>query len=272
MADPAPKARWYHPTPDRLVLALLAVECLLWLSERFQWLPFNRHKGWTVLIAVAAVGAAFLLMLLWFLAAVLFRRRFQFGIRSLLVLTVAVALPCSWLSWEMKKAREQKAAVAAIEQSGLIGHDYEVDPSGNYLPGSCPPTPAWLQDLLGEDFFASVSYLNLINTQPTDAQMEDLKKFDQLHFLYGFCAKLSDPQMENLRGLAQLQTLDIAATKVTDAGLKPLTTLTQLQTLNLEAIDLTDEGLKNVEGLSKLQNLYLDETKVTDAGLRILRG
>ena len=31
------------------------MECLLWLSERFQWFPFNAHKGWTVLIAVAVV-------------------------------------------------------------------------------------------------------------------------------------------------------------------------------------------------------------------------
>ena len=55
MAD-APKPRWYRLTPDRLVLLLLAVEGLLWLSERFCWFPFNQHKGWTVLIAVASVG------------------------------------------------------------------------------------------------------------------------------------------------------------------------------------------------------------------------
>ena len=51
------------------------------------WFPFNQHKGWTVLIAIATVGAALLLMFLWFLAALLFRLRFQFSILSLLVLT-----------------------------------------------------------------------------------------------------------------------------------------------------------------------------------------
>ena len=30
---PQPSIRWFHPTPGRLVLALLAVEVLLWLSE-----------------------------------------------------------------------------------------------------------------------------------------------------------------------------------------------------------------------------------------------
>ena len=38
--------RWFRPTPDRVVLALLAVEAFLILSERFGWFPFNRHKGW----------------------------------------------------------------------------------------------------------------------------------------------------------------------------------------------------------------------------------
>jgi len=90
-----PQARWFHPTPDRFVLLLLAVECLLWLSERFGWLGW--HKCYAVLTAVASVGVAMLGMFVWFAVAVAFRRRFQFSLRSLLVLVVVVALPCSWL-------------------------------------------------------------------------------------------------------------------------------------------------------------------------------
>ena len=72
-------------------VVLLAVEGLLWLSERFHWLP----KGWPVVIAIGAVGALLLLMSVSFAAALLFHWRFQYGILSLLVLTVAVALPCA---------------------------------------------------------------------------------------------------------------------------------------------------------------------------------
>ena len=63
MADVAQekaRRRWFVPTPGRLLVVLLAVDGLLWLSERFQWFAFNQHKGWTVLIAVAAVGVFFL--------------------------------------------------------------------------------------------------------------------------------------------------------------------------------------------------------------------
>ena len=79
-------------------MGLLAVEGLLLLSERFCWFAFNEKKGWTVLIAVAAVGLAGLFTLLWFAASLLFRWPFQFSLRSLLVLTEAVAIPCSWLA------------------------------------------------------------------------------------------------------------------------------------------------------------------------------
>jgi hypothetical protein len=93
MTDPKP-ARSYRLTPDHLVIGLLVVECQLWLSERYTWFGFNEKKGWTVLIAAAVVGMAFLVMLLWFVASLLLRWRFQFSIRSLL-LVVVVAVPRS---------------------------------------------------------------------------------------------------------------------------------------------------------------------------------
>ncbi len=96
MTDAAEKPRWYRITPDRAVLALLALEAFLLLSAWFHWFPFNQHKGWTVLICLATVGAALALMFLWFLAALVFRWRFQFSILALLVLVLVVAVPCSW--------------------------------------------------------------------------------------------------------------------------------------------------------------------------------
>ncbi len=45
MTDPTPKSRRFRPTPAWLVYGLLAVEELLWLSERFQWFVFSQHNG-----------------------------------------------------------------------------------------------------------------------------------------------------------------------------------------------------------------------------------
>ena len=97
MTTPSLKRRILYPTPGWLVTLSLAVTGMLFLSERFQWFPFNTHKGWTVLIAVAGVGVVLLALPLWFVIALVLRRQFQFLSRTLLVLVVAVALPFSWL-------------------------------------------------------------------------------------------------------------------------------------------------------------------------------
>ncbi len=54
MSAPAPNRRWLRPTPDRLVLALLAVESLLGLSDHLGWPAWP--KGYAVLIVVTTVG------------------------------------------------------------------------------------------------------------------------------------------------------------------------------------------------------------------------
>ncbi len=51
-----PTRRWFHLTSGRCLAAILAAKALLWLSERFGWLP--SHKGYAVLTAVAVVAAA----------------------------------------------------------------------------------------------------------------------------------------------------------------------------------------------------------------------
>ena len=52
-------------------------------------------------------------MLFWSMASLLFRLRFQFLIRSLLVLTITVAIPCSWQTLEIRKAKKQRETVGA---------------------------------------------------------------------------------------------------------------------------------------------------------------
>ena len=98
-----PQGRWLYPTPVWLVAGLLAVECLLSLSNWLGWW----HKGYAVLASIVAVGVVLLLMFLWFVIALLFRLQFQFSIRSLLVLVVVVALPCSCL-WRRRAERRTR--------------------------------------------------------------------------------------------------------------------------------------------------------------------
>jgi hypothetical protein len=206
---------------------------VLFASERGQWLAFNGHKGWTVLLAVAVMGVALFLLAASKLLMFVFGRRSQFSLRSLLLLVVAVALPLGWLAAELRLARRQAAAVAAIYEidGGSVCHEFEVlylppgDPRIN-VTGVIPcdrPAPELLCNLLGYDFFSNV---------------EDVK---------------------------------IRVQSVTDSCLERLTALPRLKTLTIEGGEVTDAGLSHFEELTSLQELWLDNTEVTVEGLKILR-
>ena len=210
------------------MLALLALEGFLLLSAWFRWFPFNQHKGWTVLITVASVGVALLLMALWFLAALVFRLRFQFSLLALLLLVVVVAVPFSWLETEMKAARKQREAVASIERAGgSVMYDYELP--WVYMHHWPPPATPWLRTLLGIDFFANVELAGL-RSEPNDSLWEDLGAFAHLRILELQSAKVGDAELRNLRGLPPLRELDVGGTNVSDAGLLIIAGLAQLKT------------------------------------------
>ena len=161
-----PKFPLYRPAPRWLLLGLLAAEGFLMLSERFEWFAFGKHKGWLVLICLGAVGGVLSLGLLCLLACVLFRRRFQFTIRSMLVLTFAIAVACSWLAVEMQQARKQRELLEWFHQrwGGRVWLIYCLVED---VPAGPAPTsqPGWLEELLGQDFFADVIYASFSGGQ-----------------------------------------------------------------------------------------------------------
>ncbi len=263
--------RWCHLTPDRLILALLVIEGLLWLSERLGWPGW--HKGYAVLTAVASVGGALLLTLGWFAVALVFHWRFQFSIRSLLVLVVVVAVPCSWFAVEMKAAAEQRKLVEWIQKpSGWVQYDYQFDGSNNLVGNARPPEAIWLCKLFGDDFFATITAVSLRGREISDTALERLTGLNQLRALYLAKTNVTDAGLEHVKGFTALHELWIAETPVTGAGLKHLKGLTQLQRLLLDRSQVSDAGLEHLEGLTQLQGLWLDYTNVTDKGLKHVKG
>jgi hypothetical protein len=238
-----------RPTPDKALTALLPAVGLLWLSERYRWFAFNEHKNWTVLIAIAVVLGAIVLLLLWLGVSLLLRRRFQFGIRSLLVLTAAVAVVGSWFTVRMQQARMQKTVVELADQAY---YGFQLD-NARAVPVCLPvelhpdqPGPAWIRNLVGVEFLA------------------DLERVRYRH--------ADDSKLARLRGLVNIKELELQGTQVTDAGLIYLEGLTNLQLLALDATEVTDDGLTHIRGLTSLQRLSLGDTQITNAGLEHLEG
>jgi hypothetical protein len=295
-AAPKHKSRRFHLTPDRLVVVLLVIEGLLWLSERFGWLPW--HKGYAVLTAVAILAAALVGMILWFDVARLFHLRFQFGIRSLLVLTVVVAIQCSWMAVETKKAGQQREAVAAIlQEKGTVWYDlsleegYPTYPSAGSIFGE--RGVVYVDDLssprsidnnvFGTDFShrAEMVYLGMVYPPlwgswgdpwglGNDKLMMHISCLPDLRILHVCGPEVTDEGLQYVAGLKRLEHLSLYNTSITDAGLQHLEGLTKLQVLDLSCTKVTDAGLRHIERLTQLQKLEL--SGVTDAGLQRLKG
>ena len=257
--------RHFHLTPGHCLLALLAVEFLLFLSQWFRWLP----KGWPVLIAVAAVCVVMAGMFVWLGVALVYGRRFQFSLRSLLVLVVVVALLCSWFMVELKVAREQKAAVEGIEKlGGGVIYDYEVDQFDKQLVE--PSAPLCLRNLLGSDFLGDVVGVSLWDAKVTDTWFEHLKGFNKLDAINLAGTPITDSGLEQLALWPKLRYLYLDYTGITNLGLERLRALRQLRVLSLNGTRITDDGLRQLRGLSNLRDLVLPFTAVTDGGLESL--
>jgi hypothetical protein len=269
LAWPASNRCWFSPTPDRLLHALLAVEVLLWLSDQLGWPAW--HKGYAVLSAVASVGAAMLLMLGWFITSRVFRWRFQLSIRSLLVLTVAVAVPFNWMSVEMKEARrERDVRKAFTAQRCSVIYASGACVSGMEEEGTNHPAPAWLRALLGVDFFDDVVLARIPPTRG-DAAVLTAIELNRLRELDLGLSHVTDAGLAHVQGLTRIRRLRLRDTNFTDAGVVHLKGLTELQSLDVGGTRITDASLEQLKGMPRLRDLWLDGTLVTDQGVKRLR-
>jgi hypothetical protein len=241
----ASKPRSFCPTPDRLVLGLLIVEGLLWLSSKLFWLP----KAWPIVAAMAVVSVAILAMALWLVAALVFHWQFQFGIRSLFVLTFAIASLFGWLAAAERQAKRQTLMVVKVEALGG-GVVYDWIYIQGMRPHGAPREPRWARRLLGDDFFHRVTAVAFVGTGLNDDGLARL------------C---------NTEGVETVGILCLPNTKITGAGLKGLRRWSGLDYLDLRDTAITDASVEDIKALVALGALDLSGTKVTADGVRKLQ-
>ncbi len=212
-------------------------------------------------------------------AAVRKRRRFQFSLRSLMLLVLFASLAMSWLATRIERTQKEDKAVERLRGLGAYvwyEHDYPVP--GPVAPGMpspgpgdrAPPGPAWLRGVLGEHFFATVDEV-CFGSSVDDAAFEQLSALRHFRGLSLHGEKVTDATLEHLKGFTQLQELGLRRAKITDAGLRHLKGLTQLRQLDLSHTRVTNAGLEHLKGLTNLLWLNVDGTQVTDEGMNRLR-
>ena len=112
--------------------------------------------------------------------------------------------------------------IEEIENAGgVVWYDYQFDAAGNEIPGAEPPGDAWLRWLLGDDFFANVTKLDLTQTDISDTALKQLEPLADLRSL-SLGESIGDARLAALQGLTHLRTLHLRANKVSEEGIKNL--------------------------------------------------
>ena len=138
-----------------------------------------------------------------------------------------------------------------------------------YNTYASPWQPAWLQRLIGDEYFQEVVSAGF-HLPVTDDQLAPVAGLDRLRELsLGKARNLTDAGLAHLAGLSQLQELEIGyAPGITDAGLAHLAGLAQLRKLYVhDAPGITDAGLAHLSRITELRDLNLSSTGVSGPGL-----
>lgn len=179
------------------------------------------------------------------------RRWFRFSLKTLMLVVVLLSLPLGWFAMKMVRAERQRQAVEAIEEAGgVVFYEYHYK-GGALTVGAKPSGPAWLRQLVGEDFFWEAVNVDF--------------------FTKGYVARADDMVLEDVKGLTGLKGLVLSCAPVTDAGLEQLKGLTALESLSLGRTQVTDSGLENLKEMTNLESLDLTDTQVTAEGIERLQ-
>jgi len=227
-----------------------------------------------------------------FLARVRHARPFQFGIRSVLAITVLLALPLAWITSILRQARDETAAIKELRRSGIeVGahrewpllYERATDVSIN-LKLSAKQADAILRlkgtriafAYNGEDnpalfeLLRETGALNQLDLQKNTVPPNFFHRLGSQLNLVSIDADECPLTADDLAGLASLiaphTRLSLIEAGVTDASLD---SLFQCQHIRLWKNPLTCESL-TIMANDTVFDLELAETQVTDRGVENL--
>jgi hypothetical protein len=183
----------------------------------------------------------------------------------LAVLLIGVTVLGAWLTVEMVRAHQQRAAIEAIWRlGGYVQREHE-------RAGASPLTPRWYRNVFGDDFMNPVVVARLAASETADEDLISVGKLTHLRMLDLRDTRITDDGLTHLRGLRRIEILVLTGTNLSDRGLEHLTGMTGLKVLCLEETGITDRGLRLLKEFPYLGWLNVCATRITDAGLTQLR-
>ena len=223
------------------------------------------------------------------------RRWLQFSLRTMLFLTLAVAV---WLGWFVDRAQRQKRAVEAIEAApmGRVIYRHQLrsnlGPNDSILYGTNRtgptgwPGPVWLCKLFGDEYFVEVVGVNAPLGEPhvvLKDLLQDLPWLEEVHITVQ-----TPDDLASLRHLKRLKRLvisnwcsnfsmeclgdssDLRFLSFDGEGKQPnfehLEEFGNLRAVGLRSAAVADEAMPHLTALPRLERLVLD-CNISDEGL-----
>ena len=208
-------------------------------------------------------------------------RWYQFSLRTLIVMTIAVSVLLGLFAARLQRARKQAAAVAVIRKfGGAISYhdgienypDYPVS-LGSKTPASIFPT--WAVESLGDDFFHTVMVVE-VDTRKIEAATDAICVWESVHALDRVVdltiSERDGPSrldVSAIRRLSNLQSLEIADSAINDDDLAGLAELINLRHLSLLLTSIDGRGFEHLAALSRLESVSVSGSiAVSDDGVK----
>ena len=171
-------------------------------------------------------------------------RWYQFSLKTLLVVMLIFSVTVGWIGSRMRKARENRDRVAAVDETVVAIRKLGGNVTSEY---DQPPPQTWLERQFDDP--------SVGKGHVTGVQLGYRSVSDYIAAQYRWCGcgvnnrplRVYDAGLEHVKGLTKLERLGLIGTRVTDTGLEHLKGLNNLRDLDLRHTKVTDEGVKKLQ-------------------------
>jgi hypothetical protein len=184
----------------------------------------------------------------------------RFTIRSVMIITVLVAMGCGWYAVKRKHLQRRAQAIThLVELSGPVSW-YDGGTEFEYLYGI-----ELEGHFIDERLWREISVLtearkvSLIETNVTDHDFKHLRRFWNIRDLCLYNTRVTSVGVRSIAKLKSLETLIISNTLIDDDTIDSLLQLKNLSTLNVRGTNISTLGIARLRRAMPNCRLYCDD-------------
>ena len=170
------------------------------------------------------------------------KTKLQFRIRSIAVVTTAIALLCALITQWFSLGRAQTRRLDELRKDG-INVGYKIPPNSVHRK---------VAEMIGNDLVASPKELFFNSPHDERIEMNSFLQIKTIDHLVFNTTGIQDEDLKRLEELPNLMHLNLSSTSITDAGIEHLRNL-NLISLHLEKLVISDNCIEAIADIRSLK-------------------